>query len=178
MSTWSSMSTKGQGHSSIWSKSLRFNIFKVLFLNSHLAEWSQILCGVSWGWENENMLKLFRSHDQNGHHANIWWNFQKSSFLESKGRGHWNLICSIAYSSSDKFVKMMPQSWPWLILRQDQIGPCMLLYRKNELKTTDFSVTIVVYDMQSTKISTWGFMSTKGQGHSLTLVQFNQIQYF
>ena len=32
--------------------------------------------------------------------------------------------------------------------------------------------------MQSTKMSTWGFMSTKGQGHSLTLVQFNQIQYF
>ena len=31
---------------------------------------------------------------------------------------------------------------------------------------------------QSTKISTWSFMSIKGQGHSLILGQFNRIQYF
>ena len=31
------MSTKCQGHSLTWSKSLRFNIFKLLFLYNHLA---------------------------------------------------------------------------------------------------------------------------------------------
>ena len=38
-----------------------------------------------------------------------------------------------------------------------------------EGKTMYFSETIVVYDKK---------MSTKGQGHSLTLVQISQIQYF
>ena len=42
------------------------------------------------------------------------------------------------------------------------------------------SETIVVYDI---KVGRWSqlnenFMNTKGQGHSLTLVQITQIQYF
>ena len=32
--------------------------------------------------------------------------------------------------------------------------------------------------MQSAQMNMWSFMSTKGQGHSLTLVQNTQIQYF
>ena len=48
----------------------------------------------------------------------------------------------------------------------------------------DFSETIVGYDIKVDKIyavnymSTWSFMSTKGQGHSLTLVQIIQFPYF
>ena len=44
----------------------------------------------------------------------------------------------------------------------------------------DFSETIVVYDMKVSSCSQLneGFMSTKSQGHSLTLVQITQIQYF
>ena len=47
----------------------------------------------------------------------------------------------------------------------------------------DFSETIVVYDKKfgrcsQLKLVLWGFMSTKGQDHLLTLVQLNQIQYF
>ena len=61
-----------------WSKSLRLNIFKLLFLSNHLADW--ILCGVFYGWGNESVFKLFRSHDQDGHHAHIWWNPLKIFF--------------------------------------------------------------------------------------------------
>ena len=66
------MSTKGQGHLLTWSKSLRFNIFKLLFINNHKADWSQISCGASLGWGNESLFKWSRSHDQGGHHAHIW----------------------------------------------------------------------------------------------------------
>ena len=47
-------------------------------------------------------------------------------------------------------------------------------------KTMDFSETIVVYDIKVGRCSQLNesFMSTKGQGHWLTLVQIIQIQYF
>ena len=53
------------------SKSLRFNIFKLLFLNNHWADWSQILCRVSFGLGNESLFKWFRSHYQDGHYVHI-----------------------------------------------------------------------------------------------------------
>ena len=50
-----------------------------------------------------------------------------------------------------------------------------------EGKTMDFSETIVVYDIKvgiCSKLNEYmKLMSTKGQGHSLTLVQMSQIQY-
>ena len=46
----------------------------------------------------------------------------------------------------------------------------------------DFSEPIVVYDIKVGRCSPLNdymkLMSTKGQGHSLTLVQISQIQYF
>ena len=44
----------------------------------------------------------------------------------------------------------------------------------------DFSETIVVYDIKVGICSQLNetFISTKGQGHSLTLVQITEIQYF
>ena len=46
----------------------------------------------------------------------------------------------------------------------------------------DFSETIVVYDIEVGRCSQLNdnmkLMSPKGQGHSLTLVQISQIQYF
>ena len=51
-----------------------------------------------------------------------------------------------------------------------------------EGKIVDFSETIVVYDIKVGRCSHINeymkLMSTKGQGHSLTLVQISQIQYF
>ena len=64
------------------------------FFSNHLAYWSQILCGVSLELGNESLFNLFRSHDQNGHHAHIWQNPLKSSSLESKGWWPSNCRCS------------------------------------------------------------------------------------
>ena len=49
-----------------------------------------------------------------------------------------------------------------------------------KVKTMDFSETVVVYDIKVGRCSQLNesFMSTKGQGRSLTLVQITQIQYF
>ena len=49
-----------------------------------------------------------------------------------------------------------------------------------KVKTMDLSETIVVYDIKVGRCSQQNesFMSTKGEGHSLTLVQIAQIQYF
>ena len=51
-----------------------------------------------------------------------------------------------------------------------------------EGKTMDFSETIVVYDIKVGRCSQLNeymkLMSTKGQVHSMTLVQISQIQYF
>ena len=48
-----------------------------------------------------------------------------------------------------------------------------------KVKTLDFSETIVVYDIKVGGYSQLNesFMSTRGQGHSLTLVQITQIIY-
>ena len=49
-----------------------------------------------------------------------------------------------------------------------------------KVKTMDFSETIVVYDIKVGRCSQLNesFVSTEGQGQSLTLVQIIQIQYF
>ena len=49
-----------------------------------------------------------------------------------------------------------------------------------KVKTIDFSETIVVYDILVSRCSQFNesYMSTKGQGHSLTLVQITQIHFF
>ena len=54
----------------------------------------------------------------------------------------------------------------------------MLLYGK-KVKTMDFSKTVVVYDIKVGTCSQLNesFMNTKGQGHSMILVQIIRIQY-
>ena len=104
-------------------------------------------------------------------------NLKTSSSLEPKGQWPWKLVCSIGYSSTTKFVQIMTLWWPWPILQQGKIWFLMLLYGK-KVKQCFFPETVVVYDIKVGRYSTWSFMSTKGQGHSLTLVQITQIQYF
>ena len=54
--------------------------------------------------------------------------------------------------------------------------PCAFVWEDS--KTIDFSETIVVYDRYSQLNEYMKLMSTKGQGHLLTLVQISQIPYF
>ena len=51
---------------------------------------------------------------------------------------------------------------------------------REKTKTMDFSENIVVYDIKVGICSQLNksFMSTKGQGHSLTVVQITEIQFF
>ena len=63
------------------------------------------------------------------------------------------MVCSIEYSSTNKFVQMIPLGWPWPILRQGQIWSPMLLYGKT-LKQWDFfrnDCSIWYKSWQSTK---------------------------
>ena len=50
-------------------------MFKHLLLRNRLANQSQISCGASLGRGNESLYKWFRSHDQDGRHAHIWYSF-------------------------------------------------------------------------------------------------------
>ena len=41
-------------------------------LRNHMADQSQILYGASLGRGNESLFAASGSHDQDGHHADIW----------------------------------------------------------------------------------------------------------
>ena len=72
---------------------------------------------------------------------------KKSPALEPKGRWPWKLVCSIGYSSTTKFVRIMTLGWPWPILRQGQIWtPVLFVWEK--VKQWIFSETIVVYGIK------------------------------
>ena len=47
-------------------------VIKFLLLRNCLADWSQILCGASMGWENESLYNWSKAYDQDGRHAHIW----------------------------------------------------------------------------------------------------------
>ena len=55
-------------------------------------------------------------------------NHKQSSSLEPKSRWPWNLVCSIGYSSSTKFIQVTTMGWPWPILRHGLIWSLLLLY--------------------------------------------------
>ena len=106
------------------SKSLKFNIFKLLFLKNHKAAWSHISYETSVGCWDENSFICSGSYGQDGFQAHI----QKSPSLEPRGKWPWNLVYSIGYSSTTKFVKMMTLGCPWPFLWHDQICFLMLLH--------------------------------------------------
>ena len=102
-------------------RSLRFNIFKLLFLKKTLGHlkpnfiWN--LHGML-GWKCVKMLR-------------VTWrpiygkNLQKIPSSEPRGQWHRNLVYNIRYSSTTKFVQLMTLVWPWPFLWHDQI--CFLM---------------------------------------------------
>ena len=58
-------------------RSLRFNIYKHLFLNKHQATEAKFHTNPSWDVGNGNLFKCSGSHDQDGFHAHIriWFDF-------------------------------------------------------------------------------------------------------
>ena len=71
--------------------------------------------------------------------------FKKLASLEPKSRLPSNLVCSIRCSSTTKFIQLMTLGWHWPILQQGQIWSPMYAF-------------------------VWE--KTKGQGHSLTQIQY------
>ena len=55
-------------------------------------------------------------------------NLLKSCSLEPRGWWPWNMVYSIGYSSTTKYVQMMTLGWPWPFLGRGQICFVMLLH--------------------------------------------------
>ena len=131
------------------SKSLRFNIFKLLSLNIwitiRLIE-AKFHVELSWdGGTNDcsngpgHITKMAAMPIYDKNH---WKYFS----LESKGLWPWNLVYSM---STRVLLQICSNNAPWLALTylwQGQIWSPMLLYWK-KVETMDFSETIVVYDI-------------------------------
>ena len=153
-------------------RSLRFYIFKLLFLRNLL---DRLKPNFMWSFSVMGERKSVQM-------VHVTWprwppftiygkNMKNSSSLEPKDLWPWKFVCSIGYSSTTKFIQMMTLGWPWSILWLSQIwSPILFAWEK--LKTIDFSETIVVYDIKVSRCSQLNesFVSTKGQSHSLTLV--------
>ena len=111
-------------------RSLRFNIFNFLFLETAWPIEAKFYVEPPWDggtkvWSN-GLGRMTRMAAMPIYGKNL----KKSSSLEPKGRWFWKLVCSIGYSSTTKLVHMMSLGWPWPILCQGQIWSLMLLYGK------------------------------------------------
>ena len=126
--------------------SLRFNIFKFIFLRNCMTNWSQFLCGTSIGWGNASLIKWSSSHDQDAAMPIYGKNSKKSSSLEPNGIWPWKLVCCIGNSSAIKFIQMMTLVWPWPNSWQGQIWSMLLHGEKG--KMVDFFRSIVVCDIK------------------------------
>ena len=115
-------------------RSLRFNIFKFLFLRNRSANWSQISCGASMGW-GKKVCSNGPGHMTKMAAIPIYGkNMKTSSSLEPKDQWPWKFLCSIGYSSTTKFVELMTLGWHWHILWQGQIWLLMLILLGKKLK--------------------------------------------
>ena len=121
--------------------------FVIYLLNSYAA---------FWYWENESLHIWLRSHYQDGRHACIGRNFQKSSF--SDWLNALKLVCTISDHSTRKFLKCDPG----------------LLWPKVKLESwkSAFPVTTVLCDieMQLAYIS----LKSSGWGHLLSFRNFEE----
>ena len=82
-------------------------------------------------------------------------NLLKSS-REPNGWWPWNLVCSIGYSSTTKFVQMMTLGWPWSIYSKVWFSPfwfcmgkCLLvLWSVSSIKGMPCSISFSVYSVE------------------------------
>ena len=121
MSTWSFMSTKAQSHSLTLvchSDSIFSNFSSItarpIEAKFHMAlPWDEGMEVLSNGLGH--MTKLAAMEKK-----------KKTSSSEPKGWRPWNLVCSIWYSSTTKFVQMITLGSPRHILRKVKFGPFCL----------------------------------------------------
>ena len=130
-------------------RSLKFNIFKFLFLRNYLAYEARFYVEPPWDgwtkvWSNGlgHMTKMATMpiYDKN---------LNKSSTLEPKGWWPWKLICSTEYSSTTKFVQVMTND-PGMTLTYFTARSNLVSYAFawEKGKPMFFSEPIVVYDVK------------------------------
>ena len=79
-----------------WSKVTQIQHFKLLFLRNRLANWSQILCGVSMGWGMKDCSNG-PGHITQMTAVRIYDKTILKSSLEPKGSWPWKLVFIIGY---------------------------------------------------------------------------------
>ena len=121
-------------------RSPRFNIFKLLFLRNHWADWSQSSCG-QWD-EGIKVCSNGPGHMTKMAAMPIYGKNMKNSSLEPKGWWPWKFVCCIGYSRTTKFVQMMtPRLTLTYFTARSNLVPYAFVWEK--VKTMDFSETIV-----------------------------------
>ena len=135
MSKWIYMIIKGQGHSLILVQGHSDSTFSNLFSLESLC---RLKPNFMWLLRGMEIVFNYLGHMTKMAAMPIYGkNIKKSSSPEPKGRWPWNLICSIGYSSTNKFIQVMTLGWPWLILLQGQIWSlCFCMWKK--VKTMTF----------------------------------------
>ena len=85
-------------------------LFKHLLLRNHCADWSQISYVFSMWWGSESVQTVLVTWPSLPPCPYMVKTLKKSSSpepTEPKGWRHWNLVCSIGCSSTNKFVHMI-----------------------------------------------------------------------
>ena len=135
-------------------------------------------CGASLGWGNESLYKWSKSHDQDGRHAHIYYILKV--FFSGTER-LMTLKLGIQHGGHEYYHVCSNDTLGLTLtyfMARSNLVPYVFVWEK--VKTMDFSETIVVYDIKAGRCSQLNesFKSTKGQGHSLPLVQITQIHCF
>ena len=124
------MNIKGQGHSLTFVQGLSDSIFSNFFSSKSTGS-VEAKFHIESPWDI--WMKIYSNVP--GHMTKMAsWpiygkNLQKSPYSEPRiwGQWPWNLVYSIGYSSTAKFVQLMTMAWPWPFLWHGQICFVMLL---------------------------------------------------
>ena len=123
MSTWISVTVKGQGHLLTLVQGHSDSTFSNFF--SLETAWPiEVKFHVEPRWEDGEWKWVQMIY--------VTWPrrppcpYMVQTLKISLGWWPWNLICSIGYSSVTKFVQMITLDWPWPILQQGQIWSLLL----------------------------------------------------
>ena len=122
--------------------------FQQLLLTNHRANQSQISYEASMGWGNENLFNWSRSYDQDGRYGHIWGKNLKKIFFSGTNRSitlklnlhHWVLKYYQVYSNDDTVLTLT------YFMARSNLVPYAFVWENG--KTTDFSKSFVVYDVE------------------------------
>ena len=93
-----------------WPKVMNIWKFKPDFLRNYFADLNQILYESFEVQGNENLMTWCWSHDQDGHHAHIWYKPFKNLPLRNR-RADFYVTCNIA--SGTPAHHSLFKWWPW-----------------------------------------------------------------